>query len=78
MVEFAAPMLPTIPKVEAHASHESAVSDYCRRSQLFSLFPQWKDLMQTLIWGLNKVIMASLMDRIPRLSCTLTMRFGIN
>ena len=29
-VEFAAPMPPTIPEVEAYASNESFMSDYCR------------------------------------------------
>jgi len=29
-VEFVAPKPPSIPKVEAHASNESTMSDYCR------------------------------------------------
>ena len=29
-LEFAASMPPSIPKVEAHASDESTMSDYCR------------------------------------------------
>jgi len=32
-VEFTAPMPPSIPKVEAHTSNESAMSDYCRFAQ---------------------------------------------
>jgi len=38
-VEFAAPMPPSILEVEAHASNESTMSDYCRFAQVVLLAP---------------------------------------
>ena len=37
-VEFAALVPPSIPMVEAHASNEYAMSDYCRLAENYSLF----------------------------------------
>ena len=38
-MEFVAPMLPSIPKFEAHASNESSMSDYCRFAQVVLSLP---------------------------------------
>jgi len=38
-VEFAAPMPPSILEVEAHASNESTMSDYCRFAQAVLSLP---------------------------------------
>ena len=39
-VEFTAPMPPNMPKVKAHVSNESSMSDYCRFAQVVpSLYP---------------------------------------
>ena len=76
-MEFLAPMPPNMPKVEAHVSNESSMSDYCRFARLFFLSPLWKALMQILIWGLNKSIVARLMGYECALFCTLIMRYDI-
>jgi len=38
-VEFATPMLPDIPNIEAHASNEYAMSDYCTFAQAVLSLP---------------------------------------
>ena len=38
-MEFAASVLPSRPKVRAHASNESAMSDYCRFAQTVLSLP---------------------------------------
>jgi len=48
-VEFATPTPPNMPRVEAHISNESSMSEYCRFSKLFPLYPLWKDWMYILI-----------------------------
>jgi len=39
-VEFATPTPPSIPEVEAYASNESSMSDYCRFAQLVRSLPR--------------------------------------
>jgi len=77
-VEFATHMSPSIPKVEAHASNKSAMSNCCRFAQAVLSLPLWKDLMQILTRGLNKVIVASLMGYVGGLFCMPTVHYGVN
>ena len=62
-VEFAASMPPNMPKVEAHASNPILL-------KLFSLCPLCNDLMQIVIWGLNKLIVARMISYACGISCT--------
>ena len=39
-MEFAAPTLRSIPKVKAHASNESTISDYCMFAQVVLSLPR--------------------------------------
>jgi len=71
-------MLPSTPKVEAHASNESATSDYCRFAQTVLCLPPMEGFVADFDVGLNKVIVANLMGHIPGLSCMLTVHYGIN
>jgi len=76
-VEFAAPTPPSVPKVEAYASKESPMSVIAGLLKWFSLCLLWKESIETLIWELNMMIVASLIDHAIGLSCTLIVYYGI-
>ena len=57
-----------MPKVEAHASNKSFMSDYCRFAQDVLSLPSMEGFDADLTWGLNKVIVVSLNNYVSGLS----------
>ena len=62
-MEFVAPVPPNIPKATTYASNKSTMSDYCRFAQTVLSLPPMKDLKWTLIWRLNKLTVARMMEQ---------------
>ena len=75
-VEFAAPMPPNTPEVEVPILNNSSMSDNCRFTQVVLFMPPIEDLMQILIWGLNKFIVTHLIDHECALFCSQIMYYG--
>ena len=76
-VQFVASMPPNIPKVEAHISNESSMSDYCKFAQAILSLPPMEGFDAYLIWRLNKSIVACLMGYECALFCTSIMHYGV-
>jgi len=71
-------MSPSIPKVKAHASNESAMGDYCKFAQAVLSLSPIKGFDVDFDLGIEQGNSVSLMDHVLGLSCALTVRFGLN
>jgi len=76
-VEFIAPMLSSIPKVAAHASNESTMTDYYRFTQTILSLHSVEGFEADFDLRLNKLIVARLMGYLCGLPCMLIVRFGV-
>jgi len=54
-MEFAAPMSPNMPKVEAHTSNESSMSDYCRFAQAVLSLPLMEGIDANFDLGVEQI-----------------------